>query len=513
MTLTKRVAFAVVASWVSRLVTITLTLVLIPFLFRFLGQEELGLWFLLGQSGAFIALMDLGITPTLTRRIALARGKSGSDPGAELSAETRAEIADLIASGRRIYRWLTLGVFAVAWTTGLLFIDAILIETLDPVSVWAAWTLMCLSHAIGVWAGLWRCLLQGVGLVGMDTLVNTGVNILTLCLQIAVVLAGGGLLALALVAALGALATRLSSYWLIRRHAPQLLALRGRWRDDLVRDMAGPALRAWLTGFGGFLVLKTDQYFIAWFEGAAEIPAYHAAYQLVSNLYMIATAASLVSITFVSHLWQAGELAGVHRLVRRNLRFGLGMMVCGVAGLLLIGKELIELWLGPGHFIGYPVLTVFCLLLTLEAHHVTLIRASRATEHEVYWIPYLAAGVLNLVFTWMLVGPLGLLGVALGTMLAQLLTNNWYTSYRGLKRLRMPLLDHGRDTVLPILLLFVAALALGYLALAALPSTSAAWVRLLVGVSSVVGLFLAVTWVFVLEGAERRSLVRTVLRR
>ncbi len=48
-----------------------------------------------------------------------------------------------------------------------------------------------------------------------------------------------------------------------------------------------------------------------------------------------------------------------------------------------------------------------------------------------------AAGMLNLVFTWLFIKPLGLLGVAMGTMFAQMLTSNWYAVYRPMVRLRL----------------------------------------------------------------------------
>jgi O-antigen/teichoic acid export membrane protein len=49
MSASKRIAIAVTISWVSRAVSILSGLLLMPILFRFMGKEELGLWFLLGN--------------------------------------------------------------------------------------------------------------------------------------------------------------------------------------------------------------------------------------------------------------------------------------------------------------------------------------------------------------------------------------------------------------------------------------------------------------------------------
>src|SRR5436189_6224750 len=103
MSVSRRILFGVAASWFSRGLTILLGMVLMPVLFRHLPKEELGVWLLLGQSWAAMGILDLGIGVTLTRRIALAKGKSGGDPNAPFTPESLREIADLAESGRRIY--------------------------------------------------------------------------------------------------------------------------------------------------------------------------------------------------------------------------------------------------------------------------------------------------------------------------------------------------------------------------------------------------------------------------
>ena len=80
VSVTKRIVFGAAASWLSRGVTIVLSLVVMPVLFHHLGKEELGVWFLLAQTSALLLIFDFGLSFTLTRWIALAKGKSGSDP-------------------------------------------------------------------------------------------------------------------------------------------------------------------------------------------------------------------------------------------------------------------------------------------------------------------------------------------------------------------------------------------------------------------------------------------------
>lgn len=77
-------------------------------------------------------LLGLGVVPTLTRHIALAKGKSGSDPGIELTEESKQQIGDLLVTGRIIFRWLAVVVFFVAGGTGYGLISQIKLTEVSP---------------------------------------------------------------------------------------------------------------------------------------------------------------------------------------------------------------------------------------------------------------------------------------------------------------------------------------------------------------------------------------------
>ena len=55
MSTTKRIAFGAAATWVSRMVTIVLSFVLLPMLLGHLPKEEVGIWLLLGPKARVVA--------------------------------------------------------------------------------------------------------------------------------------------------------------------------------------------------------------------------------------------------------------------------------------------------------------------------------------------------------------------------------------------------------------------------------------------------------------------------
>jgi O-antigen/teichoic acid export membrane protein len=508
MSASKRIAFAVSVSWLSKVAVILSGVLLTPILFRFMGKEELGLWYLLANSQSFLGLLSLGVTPTLTRYIALAKGKSGSDPGVELTEETKQHIGDLVVTGRVILQWLAVAVFLIAWGSGYGLISQIKLSEVSPQTVFWAWTLMCAGYAVGVWISYFDCLLSGMGYIGWDGLIGTVTFLLIIISNIVAVLLGGGLLALAVISLVANLMNRSVFLGVIRWRFPELLRFQGKWNPEYAKALVKPSLYWWLTDLGAFLVLRTDSYFIALLKGTQNLPSYQAAYTLVANLSQVAMAVAGSSSVFISQAWQAGALSAIHQLTLRNAQMGLSIMAAGVAFLTMAGGEFIELWLGKGNFVGHNVLLVFCIMLTLETQHVILATCSRATDDEKYAPWALTAGVLNIIFTSVLIKPLGLLGVAMGTMLAQMLTSNWYAVYRPMVRLKLNFGVYLRQVVGLWATVLGCCLGLSWLAKKSLFLLGITSYWAVLAASAVVcGVVLATSWwMNVLEDRHRRSI-------
>ena len=439
---------AIAAAWIARAVAIVLNLVLVPVLFRFLPVRELGLWFLLGQSGAFLALMDLGLTATVTRHIALARGRASIVSGKDEAAFSAVAIGKLLRTSVVLSRGLAIGSFVLVWAVGWFALPELVDASALQAELLLAWTLVAVGNSCLVWAGPWSAFLLGVGDVRAEIGIRAGLRALALVAQVAVAVGGGGIGRLAVVTLLSGLALRICLCAAARRRHGAL-SRPGEYCSAVFRSLLGPSLKAWLTALGGFLILKTDQYFIAYFRDPRDIPAYHAAYTVLASLTLFAVALGTASHTFVSQLWRAGDRAAVHKMVSRTSVLGLLVMGCGSACVLVSGESLFRLWLGPGSYVGAAVVLMFCVTFTLEAHHVVVSVASRATEDEAFAAWALGAGALNLLLTWALIEPFGLLGVAAGTMIAQMCTNNWFAVYRGLRRLKMGIRQHVFRIVLP----------------------------------------------------------------
>lgn len=455
------VARAVAGLWVSRALGIVLNLLLLPLLFRHIASAELGVWLLMGQAGSIVALMDFGLTSVLTRRIAIADGTRGGSAG---GIEADQAVADLLAAARPLYRMAAGAALAGALLAGWAFSSRLGLggtASGQAASGQAgmAWACLSAAYACALLSSQWTGAVTGLGHVAAASLQGAGITVVATVLQGVLLLLGGGIGGLAALVLAGALAQRWAMLRLVRSVAPGVLARRGMAQHAVLRDLLAASLRYWLTELGAVGLLRTDQFFIAGLQQTALIPAYYAAYSMVYNLALVAMAVAEATSVFVSRLWRDQDPAAVHALVLRSTRIGLALMLCGSAALAVVGDSVIQAWVGPGRFVGRPVLLTFCAMLTLFVQQSLLLGFSRATENEAYAPCYLLAGALNLLLTWLLAGLLGLLGIALGTLLAQAATTSWFVPASALRRLRIGWRAYLGGALLPALGL--AALTLG----------------------------------------------------
>ncbi len=443
----RQIIAGAVAQLAGRGVQFIIGLLLIPLMYRYLTAEEVGLWFLIAQSTLLLSLLDFGLGPTFTRKIALSIGAADRDDQ-QTDAE---ELARIVGTGRWLYRFNAQFVLLVTAVAGWPLIASLDLQVLTPLEAARVWGLACFNYTVGSLVAYRTCLLMGCGHVGAATHLATTCRLIALVFKAVAIVAGGRLSSIIAIDCLASLLLLGAMSWLLQRREGSAGRFAGAvWSGEIFTQLRPLAVRSWLTTLGAFLILRTDQYFIAIGLGPESLPDYQSALLLMTNLHQMALIATASSSVFYSQLWAAADVAAVHDLVRRNADLAMAVMITGSATMLLIAEPLFGWWLGPGHFVGYPILIVFIITLILETQHVVYAYASIATDDEAFAWTAMGSGILNLILTALLLRPLGLLGVAAATMFSQMLTNNWYVIYRSHRRLGMSLSSYWSGTVLPL---------------------------------------------------------------
>lgn len=461
----RRIVFAIAAGWGSKAVSILVNLVQIPLLYRYLDKEIIGVWFLMIGAQMLLGLFDFGFGQTLQRRIAFAKGNCGSCPDTVLTESAKQDIRNLLAVARRVYHIISLIVLLVLLIGGPLYFSTLKLSPAAASSLRIAWIIMAIGYSANMWGAFVESTLNGLGDVGWSNIVSSVLWILVLAATWAVLASGGGLLALGLIWVLRGISLRIAGWTIVRRRHPWLSEKEGHWLADTFETMLHPSFQWWIAIIGTFLLNGISRYFIGSYLGTAVVADYVATYTALVTLQGIT--GSLVGVTtpLLSQMWKAGDLESMRRYVFRFTRLGLILTVISYAFICIYGKEIFELWLGKGHFVGYQILVTLSVMMLFEVHHGMLNIPCIAAEKLQFYKYTLLSGFINTGLIVILIQRWELLGIAASVLIANLVTNNWIIPMISLHLLGYTIQRYLYSVILPVLgagvFAIVVALALG----------------------------------------------------
>jgi O-antigen/teichoic acid export membrane protein len=499
----KKILHGVIGGTAQTLVTILVAFVQIRLILSFLPKDISGTWFLFLSIGAYMTYFDLGISPTLSREISFIMGK----PGINASEKTQ-HIADLITTCQRFFQSIAVAVFLLGFGLGALFLLKIA-PSADQRTIPLAWMIFSLGASLNLLGGAAFAALYGTGNVATERLIRATTQLIGLGFSALLLYGGFGIIGLSVAWVSQNLIARLWGWRALFRYHPDLKAKRGTATLTTAKKIAVPSLKWAAMGLGAILILQTDNPIIAATMGVVFIPSYEAAAKIVSALMTFSLLIVTSSTPFLSKAYAAGDLASFRSLLLRNVRLGMAAMLILAAFFTVFGDRVIDVWLGPGNFVGFPVLWTLLIMLTLEAHHVIHATATMAAGHLIFLWMAILSGIIKVGLSVLLASHLGLWGVALGTLIAQLLTNNWYAPYATLKIFNLAFAHYVKKIVFPLSVLALSMVTLN-LGLRYTTNSMPALAALIVSfiVSSAAGL--SIVSLFMMVPDERASYLKNL---
>lgn len=423
---------------------------------RDLDDEELaGVWMIIVNLGNYVLLLDLGLSPTFGREISFAAGNPSLSEAAK-----RRRIATLIRSCTLTVSGLAALVAVAGSFAGWHYLLAVVPPALKN-GLRLAWCVFAVGAALNLVGEGWFAGIYGLGHVFEEKLVRSSGALLGLLFFAIALLSGAGFLGLSVAFVLQASCTLLMARFALYRLLGSSSEVSS-FDAHLLTELLGPSLKYAATLLGGILILQTDNLVIASIFGPSKVPNYQAVSKIITILMSLSMMLITTSTPLISQACARGDTPAIVQLLNRNLRFSLAIMVVLGSFIACFTDRLITVWIGPGHFVGFPIVWILLAVMLLEAHHLSMASATMATGRMVFLAPALIAGGLNLFFSITLAHRVGLVGVACGTMAAQVLTNNWYVPWYTIRLFKMSFKRHFQKVVLPTMGLTVVMLLAGY---------------------------------------------------
>lgn len=395
-----RVAGNAAAAFGGQLVILLLGLAATAVIVRVLGAPIFGAWSLIGAFIAYAALMDMGLSIALVRRIADAearddRRSSGAALGASLVVTTLTGLAAAIVM-------LLLAPAAASWLDIPVGIRAEFVRAFRIAGLGAA--LAVPAAALGA---VPAALQQLRVLVRLDVTVA----FLTLLAQIVAVTLGAGMTALAW-ALVGGRVVALVGRWLLAR---RLLG-----DVSFALDRGYPLWES-LGRFGAIkvvhqlmsqVVLYLDRVLVGVFVSLEAVAYYTVALELAQRLLMIQT--NVAQAYYPAACALAGDRASFQRLYLGTARAVSLFTFPAAITLAVLAEPLLRLWVGwPMALNAAPILTIVALAYAGMALTAIPAATADALDHPGMSVRYgMVSLVLNVVFVLLLVPRMGAIGAA-----------------------------------------------------------------------------------------------------
>lgn len=466
---------------------------LAPFIVHHLGNTGYGIWMLITSLTGYCGMLDLGLRQSVGRYVSRYMGLEDH----KNVNRTLVNALGMLTAG---------GLLAVI--IGLLIVINFQHFKIDPRFAGAAKTALlitALNITLALPMSIFNTILFSLERFDILTIASLASTVSRAVLVIVFIGHGGGVATLAVISALSSCCEYITNaVAAIRLYRP--LALTPTLLDaSRCRELLGFGIFRFLWIIANQLIFYTDSVVIGLFLNAAAITHYVIAGSLVNYGRNVVSLAADTFQPAATRFHARGDFANLQRLQVFGTQVCLliGLPIC--VGYVFLGKEFISLWMGK----NYAGSAVFLTVLTISqftsiSQYISATILVSMAKHRVLAYIAITEGIANLALSVFLIQKVGLIGVAIGTVIPQLITTTWLLPAYTLKAVGLQFTDYVKRAALQPFIAAIPAALMAYI-LAQL-HVRLSWFSLSSKAILVLASFAASAWWICLEPGQRERL-------
>ncbi len=450
MSLAIRALKNVTSSWAGLALNIAVGFFLSPFILHHLGEDAFGLWVLVFSLTGYYGIFDFGIRSSLIRFVSKFQATGDKE-----------QLSRLINTS--LFTYTCLGaILMVPTVLGSIYVDRLF--HIPPEFMRDARLLFFMvgaSLALGFPLGISGGILEGLQRFYLLSWTNV-VSLLIRAVLIVVALEHGyGLLTVALITVSLPLLTSVIRGVIAQR----ILTIPYGWiyvdRESL-RQVVNYGSITFMIIIAQRLRFKTDAVIIGHYLSAAAITRFSIGARLVDYTGEVVSSLAQIFTPMSSQFHAIGDYDRLRKIFIAGNRACAFVMFPLCVSLIVMGKSLIEAWMGPRYIPSYIVLLILLIPSTLYNAQTTSNRILFGTsQHRPLAIIVLIEGTANVILSVALVRPLGIVGDAIGTAIPLLCTGIFFLPRHMCRRLQVPIPKFIREAYFyPLVLCVPMAFAL-----------------------------------------------------
>ncbi|MFT5050830.1 MAG: O-antigen/teichoic acid export membrane protein [Chlamydiales bacterium] len=408
------------SNWALNVLQILVFMVLSPFVVRTLGQDVNGVWQSIVALAGPLQLLILGV-PMASVRFITENLSKGDREGTNAAVSTCLAIC------------LIMGVVALVTGTGLYFLFEH--KYLSSES-WAGLTAQTTADAriafvvfvLTVTMGFAARLPYGIFEAHHDfvrrNLVVGGGFLLKLALTLILLSHDASLVLLAIVQITCMLTEFAVALWVVRRNYPEISFGLRAFDRSMVRRILSFSIFAMLLNVGAQLAFRTDALVIGWFESPGDVTTYDIGNKIFEPFTNLVLGIGMVVMPLATALHAKGQTADLGAVLSKWTKISFTLVLAIGIFLLVLGPEFLAWWFGDDYdpqsgSLLQVLMVSFLIFLPVRGVALPILMGLGKPGRPA--IGLLGMGLLNLLLSVALIGPYGLMGVALGTAIPNVL--------------------------------------------------------------------------------------------
>jgi O-antigen/teichoic acid export membrane protein len=408
------IARSVLSNWFATAATLAVGFFLAPFVVHRLGNVAYGVWILAVSCINYMAILDLGMGSSVVRFVSKGH-TTGDHEGA----------SDALSA---IF-WVRLQISALilALSGGLAAVFPLIFKVSPALALDAreAVIVIGITSAISMTLGGFSSTLSALNrydLKSYVTLIQLAVRVIGV---VAVLLAGHGIVAIALCELLAALVGNGLLWYVALRTYPELRIRLTKPRREILRQIWSYSVYSFVFTIALQLVYQTDNMVVGAFVSAAAVTFYSIGNSLCRYTQQIVSAMTMTFVSAASAYEAAGDSSRLRALYYNGTRATMALSLPIVITLIIRGGSFIGVWMGPQYArTSGTVLAILAMALLFSLQNTTAgAIAFGISKHQTVAKWAIAEGVANLTLSIVLARKFGIYGVAIGTLVPNLLVN------------------------------------------------------------------------------------------
>lgn len=427
MSLIVRALKNVTSSWAGLAMNIAVGFFLSPFILHHLGDDAFGVWVLIFSLTGYYGIFDFGIRSSLIRYVSKFQATGDKE-----------QLARLINTS--LFTYSCLGVILLVPTVlGGLYVDHLFhIPTAFLRDARILFFMVGSALALGFPLGIAGGILEGLQrfyLLNWTNMVSTAVRAVLIVIALQ---HGYGLVTIALITVTLPLITSAIRAGMAQR----LLAIPYGWRHvdrESFRQVANYGSITFMIIVAARLRFRTDAVIIGSFLSAAAITHFSIGARLVDYAGEVVSSLAQIFTPMSSQFHAAGDYDRLRQIFISGNRACAFIMFPICVSLIVMGKSVIEAWMGPRYVSSYVILLILLIPSTLYNAQTTSNRILFGiSQHKSLAIIVLIEGVANVILSVALVRPLGIVGDAIGTAIPLVCTAILFLPRHMCRKLEVP---------------------------------------------------------------------------